>query len=162
ETNIASQKPLIWLLPAGRKDRQYQADLSRLDWKVLYQQKKGFLFIENLKARLKKEFAPDYVLVDSRTGLTDVSGICTLQLPNLVVLLFSLNNLNLYGTGQIYKSVRFNKISRPIQTLLVASPIPEIPDSVGIRKTRLESALKIIGAPVDLVLPYDPFISFEE
>lgn len=152
----------VLFMPAGRKDRQYQSDLSRLDWKMLYRQKKGFLFIENLKASLKQEFNPDYVLIDSRTGLTDVSGICTIQLPNLVVLLFSLNNQNLRGTSQIYQSVRFNKVGRQIFTVLVASPIPEIPDSVGIRKERLEYARKIISSPADLVLPYDSFVAFQE
>ena len=91
-----------------------------------------------------------------------MAGICTLQLPNLVVLLFHLNNQNTRGTGQIYKSIRFNKLNRPISTRLVASPIPELPDYVGIRKERLESARKVIGAPADLMIPYDPFFSFQE
>ena len=72
----------------------------------------------------------DYVLIDSRTGLTDISGICTLQLPDLVVLLFSLNNQNVRGTGQIYTSIKFNKLNRSIKTLLVASPIPDVPESI--------------------------------
>jgi tetratricopeptide (TPR) repeat protein len=152
----------VLFVPAGRKDKQYQADLSRLDWKMLYKQKKGFLFIENLKASIKEKFNPDYVLIDSRTGLTDVSGICTIQLPNLVVLLFSLNNQNLYGTGQIYRSVKSNKVNRAISTLLVASPIPEIPDSLAIRKERLESVTRIVGTSPNLILPYDPFVAFVE
>lgn len=152
----------VLIFPAGRKDNQYQSDLSRLDWKVLYKQRKGFLFIENLRASLKQEFSPDYVLIDSRTGLTDISGICTLQLPNLVVMLFSLNNQNLNGTGQILRSIRFNKINRLIYTLLVASPVPDVPDSVSLRKDRLEAARKLVGAPADLLLPYDQFVPFQE
>jgi tetratricopeptide (TPR) repeat protein/MinD-like ATPase involved in chromosome partitioning or flagellar assembly len=152
----------VRFMPAGRKDRQYQSDLSRLDWKMFYKQKKGFLFIENLKASIKEKFDPDYVLIDSRTGLTDVSGICTIQLPNLVVLLFSLNNQNLYGTGQIYRSVRSNRVNRAIATLLVASPIPELPDALTVRKERLESVTRIVGTSPSLILPYDPFVAFVE
>jgi tetratricopeptide (TPR) repeat protein len=152
----------VRFMPAGRKDKQYQSDLSRLDWKMLYKQKRGFLFIENLKASIKEKYDPDYVLIDSRTGLTDVSGICTIQLPNLVVLLFSLNNQNLYGTGQIYRSIRSNKVNRAIATLLVASPIPELPDALTIRKERLESVTKIVGTSPNLILPYDPFVAFVE
>ena len=40
----------------------------------------------------KEEF--DYVLIDSRTGFSDVSGICTRQLPNTVVLLYMLDKQN--------------------------------------------------------------------
>jgi tetratricopeptide (TPR) repeat protein/MinD-like ATPase involved in chromosome partitioning or flagellar assembly len=152
----------VLFMPAGRKDRQYQSDLSRLDWKMFYKQKRGFLFIENLKATIKEKFNPDYVLIDSRTGLTDVSGICTIQLPHLVVLLFSLNNQNLHGTGQIYRSIKANKVNRQIATLLVASPIPELPESLTIRRDRLESATRIIGTAPNLILPYDPFVAFVE
>lgn len=153
----------IFVMPAGNKgERQYQIDLSRLDWKHLYRRQKGFLFVENLKAAIEKEFQADYVLVDSRTGLTDVSGICTLQIPNLDVLIFNLNNQNVSGIAQIYRSIESNAIGRDIPTLLVASPIPDVPEELGIRKERFEFARKTIGANVDMILPYDPFISFKE
>jgi hypothetical protein len=42
---------------------------------------------------------------DSRTGFTDISDICTLQLPDLVVLLFGSNEQNLIGTAQIYPTI---------------------------------------------------------
>src|SRR5579863_2407075 len=51
----------IFVMPAGRKDEAYQMQLSRLDWKHFYQQRKGFLFVENLKAAIEKEYKPDYV-----------------------------------------------------------------------------------------------------
>lgn len=153
----------VFFMSAGKKDKRYQHLLSRLDWKMLYSQKRGFLFVENLKATIEKEYEPDYVLVDSRTGLTDISGICTLQLPNLVVLLFNLNNQNIAGISQIYRSIRFNKLQRDIKTLLVASPIPDVPDYIGLRKERLDYARKTIRADsIDLVLPFDAFVAFEE
>jgi tetratricopeptide (TPR) repeat protein len=152
----------VLMMPAGRKDDSYQVALSRLDWKVLYRQKSGFLFVENLKAAIREKYDPDYVLIDSRTGLTDVSGICTLQLPDLVVLLFSLNNQNVRGTAQIYNSIKFNKLNRPIKTLLVASPIPDVPESIEVRRERFENARKCIGPAPDLILPFDPFMAFQE
>jgi tetratricopeptide (TPR) repeat protein len=152
----------VFMMPAGLKDESYQVLLSRLDWKVLYKQKSGFLFVENLKAAIREKYEPDYVLIDSRTGLTDVSGICTLQLPDLVVLLFSLNNQNVRGTAQIYNSIKFNKLNRPIKTLLVASPIPDVPESIEVRRERFENARKCIGSAPDLILPFDPFMAFQE
>ena len=152
----------IAVLPAGSKDKNYQVQLSRLDWKYFYKEQHGFLFVENLKSAIDKEFSPDYVLVDSRTGLTDVSGICTLQLPDLVVFLFNLNNQNVMGINQIHKSVRFNRLDREVETLLVASPIPDVSDFGGIRGRRLDEAKKLIGSPPDIILPHDPFVAFEE
>ncbi len=158
-----TQPGKVLFMGAGRKDDNYQFLLSGLDWKYFYRRKQGFLFVENLKAAIEKEYAPDYVLVDSRTGLTDISGICTLQLPNLVVLLFNLNNQNVVGISKIYHSIRFNKINKEIKTLLVASPIPDVPDFIGVRKDRLEYGKKTIGAEqIDLILPFDPFVAFEE
>jgi tetratricopeptide (TPR) repeat protein len=152
----------LFFMPAGKKDESYQAELSRLDWKVFYRQKKGYLFVENLKAAINEMFKPDYVLVDSRTGLTDTSGICTLQLPSLVVLMFSLNEQNVTGTSRIYRSIKSNKINRSISTLLVASPVPDMPEWVTVRGQRFEYARKTIGSTVDVVVPYDPFLAFQE
>jgi tetratricopeptide (TPR) repeat protein/cellulose biosynthesis protein BcsQ len=152
----------VFFMSAGRKDQEYQFLLSSLDWKYFYGQQKGFLFVENLKAAIENDYAPDYVLVDSRTGLTDISGICTLQLPNLVVLVFNLNNQNVNGIAQIYRSIRFNKIDKDIKTLLVASPIPDVPDYVGVRQKRFENAREKIGSDVDVILPFDAFVAFEE
>lgn len=152
----------IFVMRAGKKDQSYQTALSRLDWKVFYRQKKGYLFIENLKGAIRDHFNPDYVLVDSRTGLTDVSGICTIQLPNLVVLLFSLNEQNVDGVAQMHRSIKNNKINRAISTLLVASPVPDMPEWVAVRTERFERARRAIGDTVDLVLPYDPFLAFQE
>lgn len=161
-TTSLANGPEILLMPAGRGDSNYQMLLSHLDWKVFYREKKGFLFIENLKGAIKERFQPDYLLVDSRTGLTDISGICTLQLPNLVVLLFNLNNQNVHGTAHISQSIRNNKFKRPVELLLVATPVPDVPDYVGIRRDRLQYAQQTIGVPIDAIIPFDPFVSFRE
>jgi tetratricopeptide (TPR) repeat protein len=152
----------LFVMPAGKKDDAYKSEIGRLDWKIFYKQKRGYLFIENLKAQVKDVFKPDYMLIDSRTGLTDVSGICTLQLPHLVVLLFSLNEQNVEGTSQVFRSIRDNKLNRSIATLLVASPVPDMPEWVAVRSERFEHARKIIGKTVDVVIPYNPFMAFRE
>jgi tetratricopeptide (TPR) repeat protein len=152
----------LTLIASGKKDANYQASLGRLDWKLLYQQRQGFHLIENLKRSIEKEFNPDYLIIDSRTGLTDISGICTQQLPDLVVLLFNLNEQNVRGTSQVLKSIASNKLGRSIQALLVASPIPDVPDSLEIRAKRFENARLMIGASPELIIPYDPFICFRE
>lgn len=158
-----SKEGRLFVMPAGRKtEKDYQVQLSRLDWKTFYRRQKGFLFVENLKAGIKKEFNCDYVLIDSRTGLTDISGICTIQLPNLAVLVFSLNNQNVSGISHVYQNIRSNPLGRQVDTLLVASPIPDVPDELGLKRERFDYARKNIGAPIDVIIPFDPLLAFKE
>ena len=152
----------ILCMSAGRRDQNYQTLLAKLNWKDFYARHHGFYFVENLKAAIQVLYRPDYVLVDSRTGLTDISGICTLQLPDLVVLLFGLNDQNLIGTAQIYRTITHNTLDRSIQTLLVASPVPDVPEFVGIKKERLKRAKDLLGSDPDLVLPFNAFVAFKE
>lgn len=152
---------LFWMR-AGRRDSNYQTLLARLNWKDFYARSDGFLFVENLKGAIEADYNPDYLLVDSRTGFTDVSGICTLQLPNLVILMFALNEQNLEGIKTIHASITRNQLNRPIETRLIASPVPDVPEFVGRREERLSRAKGVLGRPVDLILPYANFVAFEE
>jgi tetratricopeptide (TPR) repeat protein len=152
----------VFSMRAGKGDDSYQERLARLNWKDFYTQSHGFLFIENLKGAIQESYSPDYLLVDSRTGLTDVSGICTIQVPNLVVFLFALNDQNLRGTAGIYRSVLQNRMSRPIDTLLVASPVPDDATYVGLREQRLSKARDYFARDIDLILPFAPYVAFEE
>ncbi|MFZ0912021.1 MAG: AAA family ATPase [Candidatus Korobacteraceae bacterium] len=159
---VSPDCPPIQILPAGKKDLQYQSLLANLNWKQFYADQRGFLFVENLKGAIESIYAPDYLLVDSRTGLTDISGICTVQLPDLVVMLFALNNQNLEGTGRILRAVRQNKMSREIKTLLVASPVPDTAAFSAIREKRIGFAEEILAEKVAVMLPLDPSVAFYE
>src|SRR6185437_4083395 len=75
---------------------------------------------------------------------------------------FGLNEQNLLGTSHIYKSVIRNPLNRQIKTLFVASPVPDVPEYIGIRKQRLERAKELLGAVPDIVLPYDAYVAFRE
>jgi tetratricopeptide (TPR) repeat protein len=152
----------LFLMRGGKRDNNYKTALGLLDWKVLYRRRKGFLLIENLKGAIDSLFKPDYLLVDARTGLTDISGICTLQLPHLVVLLFSLNEQSVKGVSDVLHSIVGNKLNREIGTMLVASPVPDMPEWIEARSSRFESARKAMGRPADVVIPYAPFLAFGE
>lgn len=91
------------LLIAGRPDGHYDARLAALDWKELYTSAAGALAVETLRRQLVE--AADVVLVDSRTGLTDAGGICTIQIPDAVVLMTAPNRQSLDGTERIARSI---------------------------------------------------------
>jgi tetratricopeptide (TPR) repeat protein len=98
----------IDLIPAGNiEDNEYWRKLSMINWaEMFYSEKgKGVKFILDLKARIQKEFNPDVLLVDSRTGITDISGITLKLLADEVVILAAYNDENLFGSKKIIKSL---------------------------------------------------------
>ncbi|MBI1929729.1 AAA family ATPase [Candidatus Poribacteria bacterium] len=84
----------LHFLTAGQRDEDYFSRVRNLNLKAFYKQEGGFL-IEQLRNEWKGAY--DYVLVDSRTGITDIGGVCTIQLPDILVLLFTANDQSLNG-----------------------------------------------------------------
>src|SRR5215475_1366533 len=69
---------LIDLVPAGRQNpTTYSTIVSTFDWGDFYDRLGGGVFLDALAADMRRHY--DYVLIDSRTGLSDNAGICTVQ-----------------------------------------------------------------------------------
>ncbi len=153
----------LWIMPAGKKDAHYNACRAKLSWADLYENHHGEQFVENWKAALDNRYHPDYVFVDSRTGLTDVGGICTLHLPDLVVMLLGLNEQNVKGVAAVAKTIRESEISRVPQIHYVASPLPNMPRvKGGPLDTRLAEASAELGAKIESSLRYQNFAALSE
>ena len=155
----------LWLMPAGSKDREYNNKRISINWAELYDQQHGADFFNNFKAEIEETFKPDFVFIDSRTGLTDIGGVCTLHLPDIVVLLFSLNEQNLSGISRVTKVLRDS--SREIQTLKVATPIPNVPrDKDSLVEKRLKRAAELLDpekeTKIDCFINYSEQVSLKE
>jgi tetratricopeptide (TPR) repeat protein/cellulose biosynthesis protein BcsQ len=156
----------ITLFPAGACDEDYKKKLAQLDWNIIYEKYYGFDFIENMKSELVKACdTPDYVFIDSRTGLSDTGNICTLQIPDIVVLLFSLNNQNREGIEKVYKAIKgFKNPEKPdkiIDVIPVASPVPY--GEAGMRAREIKKFSKIFKDNENIhILPYHPRLAFTE
>ncbi|MET0417315.1 MAG: hypothetical protein ABW022_14985 [Actinoplanes sp.] len=90
----------IDFLPAGGGEG-YVRKAQRLDWASLYRD-------HDLGAELEKwrqRWADDYhfVLIDSRTGITDIGGICTAQMPDILVTMFTANEQSLRGVQEVVR-----------------------------------------------------------
>ena len=99
----------LWALPAGdNADPGYAERLNSIDWEKLYSQEHGYAMFEDMKQQWRgyENIGFDYVFIDSRTGHTDVGGICTRQLPDAVVFMFLPNDQNIDGLQPIVESVR--------------------------------------------------------
>ena len=74
-------------------DSGYAELISRFNWVEFYEQYSGI--IESFRNLVASKYA--YVLIDSRTGFTDVSGVCTMLLPEKLVTVFTPNRQSLSG-----------------------------------------------------------------
>ncbi len=138
----------LWVMPAGSEKESYAADFNSIDWGVLYSQYDGILPIENLKVQVAKDLQPDYILIDSRTGHTDIAGSCTRQLPDAVVALFFPTAQNLVGLENIVNNIR-SEPSRSgrseIKIHFVTANVPDIDDENKILADRMNHFSSVLG-----------------
>lgn len=137
----------LWVMPAGKGDAADGAALAAINWNSLYENQHGYLFFEDTKLQWENSFKPDYVLIDSRTGHTDVGGICTRQLADAVVLMFTPNEQNRLGLRDVCKAIRTEKKEdgRHITTHLVMSNVPRLDDEKGILRRHVCRFRKALG-----------------
>ncbi|WP_228046683.1 FxSxx-COOH system tetratricopeptide repeat protein [Streptomyces justiciae] len=97
----------------GRMDDDYANRLHEFDWGKFQASDDGREFLEALRARMLHESPYDYILIDSRTGFSDGAGICTLMLPDTVVITLAMNRQAIQGARQIAQ--RIKRSPRPIR-----------------------------------------------
>lgn len=138
----------LWIMPSGAHHESYARTFAHIDWGVLYEQHDGYLLFEDLKEQWKAFLQPDYVLVDSRTGYTDVGGICTRQLPHAVVLLFFPDPQNLRGLTKVVRDIRAERTgprSKAIDLHFVMSNVPDLDDEDEILEESITSFQRNLG-----------------
>jgi hypothetical protein len=94
----------IDLIAAGRYDDQYSYQVSKFDWFEFYELLDGKAYIEFIKDKLNL-LDYDYIFIDSRTGISDYSGICNVQMPELNVLVVAPTNQNFDGCLRVAHSI---------------------------------------------------------
>jgi tetratricopeptide (TPR) repeat protein len=92
-----------FLTPGRQGNGVYVNALSSLDWDTLYDDLGGAEFFDALRTELKNSY--DYVLIDGRSGLSDIAEICTLHLPDIVVDCFTLSAQGIEGAARIARQV---------------------------------------------------------
>ena len=138
---IGEQDGKLCIMPSGRKET-YAANFNQIDWGGLYERRDGFLLFEDIREQWKQTIKPDYVLIDSRTGHTDTSGICTRQLPNAVVVLFFPNEQNLRGLVDVVRDIRAEGESprkKKIELHFVMSNVPDLDDEDRILESKIKA-----------------------
>ena len=66
---------------------------------------KGLHIFRNLIGQIKEQINPDYLFIDSRSGVTISSMLCNSMLPDVVAMFLVDNNENFYGSGLMYNHI---------------------------------------------------------
>ncbi|MCX5983002.1 MAG: AAA family ATPase [Nostocales cyanobacterium LacPavin_0920_SED1_MAG_38_18] len=175
----------LYIIPSGcrgeEKFLQYVQKVHSFDWNDFYDHYNGKQFFEWFRKKVVG-FA-DVVLVDSRTGVTEMGGVCTYQLADVVVMFVAPNGQNIYGSLKMAQSLSNNDLitkgrnGRKLSLVIAPSRVDNsekrlldnfqsefdekfanyIPERMN---TRLKSLQK--SAFLYLKIPYVPFYSFKE
>lgn len=94
-----TSKGKLDLLHAGKKDQGYIARVRELDYGSFYEDQEGGAYFEAMREYWISQY--DIILIDSRTGLTDSGGVCSIQMPDALVMLFTATDQGYAGTIQI-------------------------------------------------------------
>ncbi len=82
----------------------YEAALAQFSWADFFEKHAGGFVLEAMRNWAKAHY--DIILIDSRTGLADIAGICTMQLPDVVALCLVLNQQNIDGICKVAAAIR--------------------------------------------------------
>lgn len=184
---------------AADQTRDYTSRLSALELSSLSAEQiaqasdllRGVLFQQSFpihqpwqeEGELPEDTRYDYILVDSRTGLSEIGGLCVGPLSDRLIVLCGLNDQNIAGTRQFLELVGLEPKARPADaeswddadppaegglrpvtlgpkpTLLVASPVPG--GEMTYKKERMKVLEDTIGLrPVKL--SYHPQMALME
>ena len=89
----------LHLLTAGKRDENYIKNIRQFDFTSFYTENEGGQFLEDIRDYWLDNY--NFILIDSRTGLTDSSGICSIHMPDILVLFFTPNVQSFNGIKEV-------------------------------------------------------------
>jgi hypothetical protein len=172
----ASRKPFpdggtLDFLSAGRELLTFTPE----DWDNFFRRLGGGLFIEAMCADMRQNY--DYVLVDSRTGTSDVPAICTMLIPDVVVVGFTMSDEGIDGAVTAARVIGGDDDGASGHRAIRVLPVPMRVDHA--EPARIEAGRALVdatfaGLPAGLdpaqraeywrsvEIPYKPGYAFEE
>jgi tetratricopeptide (TPR) repeat protein len=172
---VQGKRGYLDLIPAGLQDGQYSVRVNGFNWERFYTAFGGGIFLEAVKQKLRREY--DYILIDSRTGVSDTSGVCTVQMPDDLVACFTLNRQSIAGCAAVARSAAGQRRQAKSGAGLRVWPVPtRIEDAEKTKRDRMQShAMDLFGGLIahiprevrerywgEVAVRYQPFYAYEE
>ena len=113
---VETAEPTLHMMRAGVVGDGYGTRVNAFPWRELFERSPEVFegFAEEMASRYR------YVLIDSRTGLADTSGICTTLIPDHLVVVFTPNRQSLTGViDLVRKATLYRGRSPDLRPLLV-------------------------------------------
>ena len=177
QLDIAGGAGRIHLMRAGTAPHgAYWRMLSQVNWYDLFygQEPVGVPFFLELQERIRREFNPDFILIDARTGITEMGGVATTLLPDTVVCLALASIEHLEGLRAVMQGIRLTTLQRntsvrlvPVISRLLVRKDPAI-ENQELERVRsfLNASIKDDAPRVDLdevvALHSEPLLDSEE
>lgn len=159
----ASGAGSLVLIPAGAAPSHvYWEKLERLNI-LLRTKKRGGGLLEavlDLQARIEDEFSPDFLLIDSRTGITELGGFATSILADRVVCLTTTAPESIEGTRVVTDALRATPRLPSQDHLRIDYLITRVASPSG-RTSNVSKIIEEFGGTV-AVLPHDSGIANKE
>jgi hypothetical protein len=92
------------LLASGYGSKNYSTILADFSGKEFFAHQRGGEWLESLREDWSRSY--DFILIDSRTGLTDSGGVCTVQMPDFLVLVFTANDQSVTNGLKVVAAVQ--------------------------------------------------------
>jgi len=130
---------LVHLMPAGQvPSTAYWSKLSRIDWHDLFYKKgaKGVQIFKELQTRILDELQPNFLLVDSRTGITEMGGVATTILADKVLCLVLPTLENLEGARAVLRSLKRSRRESGATDLEIMVAVSRLPETRGAEDER--------------------------
>jgi tetratricopeptide (TPR) repeat protein len=171
------------LMPAGRRSKdnfdQYGGFVRTFGWEDFYQNWEGEAFLEWFRQQVNG--LADVVLVDSRTGVTEIGGICTYQLADAIVMFCGSHAQSIDGTFSMATGFKDPHVvelrhGRPLDVLVVPARVEDRAEAGLLRDFQKDFLHRfgrnsffadraLAASPEDmweLRIPHVPFYSFRE
>jgi MinD-like ATPase involved in chromosome partitioning or flagellar assembly len=97
----------VFMIPSGVGSLEYAAKVRAFSWSLFLKELNGGPILERWRREWSTEF--DFILIDSRTGITDTGGICTILLPDFLVLMFTANDQSFEGALSVMQSAQVER-----------------------------------------------------
>ena len=158
-------------LSAGQVRSDYAATVAAINWDHFYSDLSGSQFFQAMRADMRAHY--DYVLIDSRTGLSDTAEICTVEMPDDLVVCFTLSDQSIEGASTIASTVGERYRSRGIRILPVPMRVDDF-EKIKADAGRALARQRFGGLPEGMTeaqlaqywgaveIPYRPFYAYEE
>jgi hypothetical protein len=163
---------VLRLMSAGKRDGEafgdYASRVKSFDWGDFLEKWSGENYLRAFKRKI--EDLAQITLIDSRSGVNEISGICTRQLADVVVSFTSLSRQSIEGTMEFVKRLGKDQTST---TLVVPARVEQ--QSELVERNRSEKKFKsefdklrtqhwcdLEKSLWDLRIPYVPLYAFEE